>query len=133
MKGKKREAHEVPLSPRAVAIAREHMEPGGEYLFPGQKEGKPLSNGAMLMLLERMGYGDITVHGFRSTFKDWAVERTAYPDIVSEMALAHKIPDKVKAAYLRSKLVEKRRQLMKAWAKFCASAKKFPRTRRSPK
>jgi integrase len=119
MKGKKRAAHKVPLSARALAIVRERISGGGEYLFPGLKEGKAMSNGAMLQLLDRMGRGDITVHGFRSTFKDWASEQTAFPDIVSEMALGHTIPNKVEAAYRRGDLLEKRRQLMDAWAKYC--------------
>ena len=79
----------------------------------------------MLQLLERMGRGDITVHGFRSTFKDWASECTAFPDIVSEMALAHKIPNKVEAAYRRGDLLEKRRELMVKWDKYCDSARKL--------
>jgi len=123
IKGKKRTAHKVPLSARAAAIARELIEAGGDYVFPGLRERTPLSNGAMLQLLDRMGHGDITVHGFRSTFKDWASECTAFPEIVSEMALAHTIPNKVEAAYRRGDLLEKRRQLMHAWAKYCDSVK----------
>ena len=121
MKGKRRVAHRVPLSPRALAIARERIVAGGEFMFPGLKEGKPLSNGAMLQLLDRMGHGEITVHGFRSTFKDWATECTAFPEIVSEMVLAHKISNKVEAAYRRGDLIEKRRPLMVAWEKYCKS------------
>src|SRR5687767_10133957 len=104
MKGKKPKDHKVPLSARAVAIARERIKAGGDFLFPGLKPNKAMSNGAMLQLLEPMGRGDITVHGFRSPFKDWATE-TAFPDIVSEMALAHKIPNKVEAAYRRGDLL----------------------------
>jgi len=121
MKGKKRRPHKVPLSSRALSIVRKRIEAGGEFLFPGARDGEPLSNGAMLQLLERMGRGDITVHGFRSTFKDWATECTAFPDIVSEMALAHKIKDKVEAAYRRGDLLEKRRHLMNEWATYCGS------------
>jgi integrase len=73
----------------------------------------------MLMVLRRMGRGDLTAHGFRSTFRDWAAERTNFPRDVAEMALAHTIGDKVEAAYRRGDLFEKRRQLMEAWAKFC--------------
>lgn len=124
MKGKKRSPHKVPLSPRAVAIVRERIKAGGEYMFPGLKEGKPLSNGAMLQLLDRMKRGDITVHGFRSTFKDWAAECTSYPEIVSEMALGHRIPDKVQAAYRRGDLLEKRRGLMDEWARYCETSKR---------
>jgi integrase len=71
------------------------------------------------MLLRRMRRGDLTAHGFRSTFSDWAAERTAYPREVVEMALAHTIGNKVEAAYRRGDLFEKRRELMEAWASFC--------------
>jgi integrase len=73
----------------------------------------------MLALLKRMGYGHITVHGFRSTFKDWASETTDFADDLSETALAHRIRDKAKAAYKRGTMLEKRRELMEAWAQFC--------------
>jgi len=106
------------------------IKAGCDFLFPGLREGKPMSNGAMLQLLERMGRGNITVHGFRSTFKDWASECTAFPDIVSEMALAHKIPNKVEAAYRRGDLLEKRRELMFAWASYCDSGTRSRRRRR---
>jgi integrase len=91
--------HRMPLSPRAVEIAK--AQPDGEYLFPGRDEGQPLSNMVMLELLKRMGREDLTVHGFRSTFRDWAAECTTYPNEVAEMALAHAISDKVEAAYRR--------------------------------
>ena len=74
---------------------------------------------AMLKLLQRMGRSDLTVHGFRSTFKDWAAEQTSFPREVSEAALAHAIEDKVEAAYRRGELMEKRRRLMEAWAAYC--------------
>jgi integrase len=108
--------HRVPLSPRAVEIAE--AQRGGAYLFPGP-EGEALSNMAMLELLKRMGREDLTVHGFRSTFRDWAAECTSYPNEVCEMALAHAIGDKVEAAYRRGDLFEKRRRLMLEWAKYC--------------
>jgi integrase len=108
--------HRVPLSARAAEIAEAQGE--GKYLFPGP-EGEPLSNMAMLELLKRMGRDDLTVHGFRSTFRDWAAECTAYPNEVCEMALAHAIRDKVEAAYRRGDLFEKRQQLMLDWAKYC--------------
>jgi integrase len=76
----------------------------------------------MLKLLERMNRSDLTVHGFRSTFRDWAAERTHLPREVAEHALAHSLPDKVEAAYRRGDLFDKRRQMMDAWAKFCAEA-----------
>jgi integrase len=81
-----------------------------------------MSNMVMLMLLRRMGRGHLTTHGFRSTFSDWAAERTNYPREVVEMALAHAIENKVEAAYRRGDLFEKRRQLMEAWARFCTAA-----------
>ncbi len=111
--------HRVPLSPRAVEIVREMVKQKGEYVFPGQNEGKPLSNMAMLQLLKRMDRADITVHGFRSSFRDWAAERTIYPREVCEMALAHAVGNQVEAAYRRGDLFEKRRRLMLEWAKHC--------------
>jgi integrase len=75
---------------------------------------------AMLKLLERMGRADLTVHGFRSTFRDWAAERTNFPNEVVEMALAHVVENKAEAAYRRGDLFDKRRRLMEAWAEFCA-------------
>ena len=83
--------------------------------------GKPLSNMAFLMLLRRMGRGDLTAHGFRSSFRDWAAERTNFPSEVAEMALAHVIGSKVEAAYRRGDLFEKRRRLMQQWATFCTT------------
>jgi integrase len=122
MKVDKRE-HRVPLSPAARAIAKRMLESHkGEFLFPGGKMKKPLSNMAMAALLDRMGRDDITVHGFRSTFRDWAAEMTNFPREVAEMALAHVVDDKVEAAYRRGDLFEKRRRLMEAWAAYCAQA-----------
>jgi integrase len=123
--------HRVPLAPRAVAILKEMKQIRlNEYVFPGAKPGRPLSNMALAMLLRRLGYGNITAHGFRSSFRDWAAERTSFPREVAEMALAHKIPDAVEAAYRRSDLFDKRRKLMEAWAAYCTSvgapAKVFP-------
>jgi integrase len=109
--------HRVPLSSRAIEIVR--AQPKGDYVFPGMNEGEPLSNMGMLVLLRRMGRDDVTVHGFRSTFRDWAAERTNYPNHVLEMALAHAIGDKAEAAYRRGDLFEKRRRLMLDWAKYC--------------
>src|SRR6202040_1246180 len=96
------------------------QEQGREFLFPGGKRDKPLSNMAMLALLRRMGRADLTTHGFRSTFRDWAAERTNFPREVAEMALAHVVSDKVEAAYRRGDLFQKRRQIMDAWARFGA-------------
>jgi len=113
-------AHRVPLTPQAMAILNAEHEPGREgFVFPGLKSGKPLSNMSMLKTLERMGRHDLTVHGFRSSFRDWAAEATGYPREVAEAALAHSIADKVEAAYRRTDLFDKRRKLMSAWAQFC--------------
>jgi integrase len=113
--------HRVPLSPQALQVLK--AQASGSYLFCGMKEGAPLSNMAMLELLRRMGRDDLTVHGFRSTFRDWAAECTAYPGEVCEMALAHAITDKAEAAYRRGDLFEKRRRLMADWAKYCDTPK----------
>ena len=112
----------MPLSDRAMAIATEMAAMrSGFDVFPGAKPGRPLSNMALLMLLRRMGRGDLTVHGFRSTFRDWAAETTGFPAEVAEMALAHVVGDKVEAAYRRGDLFQKRRQLAEAWATYCDS------------
>ncbi|MGJ4973181.1 tyrosine-type recombinase/integrase [Bradyrhizobium sp. HKCCYLRH1073] len=115
--------HRVPLPAAALAIVEKlRKEQGGEHLFFGGKRDKPLSNMAMLALLDRMGRSDLTAHGFRSTFRDWAAECTNYPNEVVEMALAHTIGSKVEAAYRRGDLFEKRKSLMSDWATFCASS-----------
>lgn len=112
--------HRVPLSPQALEILRaQRKERRGDYVFPGGNENAPLSNMAMLELLKRMELTDMTVHGFRSTFRDWASERTNYPREVCEMALAHVVSDQTEAAYRRGDLFEKRRRIMQDWAKFC--------------
>lgn len=113
--------HRVPLTEPALALLRKLATiRTGAYVFPGQRVGKPLSNMAMAMVLRRMGL-DVTPHGFRSTFRVWAAEKTRFPDAVVEAALAHTIDDKVVAAYQRSDLLNKRVELMRAWAAFCAS------------
>lgn len=116
--------HRVPLSKPALDLLARLREFDGPYVFPGLKRGRKapgaLSNMAMLQVLKRMGRGDLTVHGFRSTFRDWAAETTAYPNIVAEMALAHAIPDKVEAAYRRGELLTKRERMMADWAKYIA-------------
>jgi integrase len=113
--------HRVPLSDASLAILDDLRKVQQDnFVFPGGKAGRPISNMAMLMLLRRMGRGDLTAHGFRSSFRDWAAERTTFPAEVAEMALAHTVSDKVEAAYRRGDLVQKRRQLAEAWAKFCA-------------
>lgn len=92
------------------------------FIFPGAIKDQPLSNMALLETLRRMERGDLTAHGFRSTFRDWAAERTSYPGEVVEMALAHTVKDKVEAAYRRGDLFEKRRRLMDDWSAFCSGA-----------
>src|SRR5579862_1640258 len=112
--------HRVPLSRPATHILTQMAEVRqGDLVFPGPKKDKPLSSMALLAVLDRMGRRDITAHGFRSTFRDWAAERTNFPRDVAEMALAHAIADKVEAAYRRGDLFEKRQKLMQAWAKHC--------------
>lgn len=112
--------HRVPLSDAALAVLDSMAAiRQGDHVFPGASAGRPLSNMALLMLLRRMGRGDLTAHGFRSTFRDWVAERTAFPSEVAEMALAHTVADRVEAAYRRGDLFEKRRQLAAAWADFC--------------
>ena len=91
-----------------------------EYVLPGANNERPLSTMAFLQLLKRMGRGDLTVHGFRSTFRDWAAEQTNFAREVAEMALAHAVGDKVEAAYRRGDLFEKRGKLMEAWARYCS-------------
>lgn len=112
--------HRVPLSEAALAIIAQQRQIGeGDYVFLGAKRGKSLSNMAMVVLLRRMQRDDLTVHGFRSSFRDWAGECTNFPRKVVEAALAHVLKDKTEAAYARGDLFEKRRRLMAAWAKFC--------------
>src|SRR5260370_4088390 len=115
--------HRGPLSDAALAIV-ETMGAirQGEFVFPGGKAGRLLSNMSMLMLLRRMGRDDLTIHGFRSSFRDWAAERTGFPAEVAEMALAHTVADAVERAYRRGDLFQKRRPMMDAWTKFCTAA-----------
>lgn len=118
---KAKREHRVPLCDRAIALIQTALDQprDGKYLFPGERKGRPLSNMAMLNLLERMGYPDITVHGFRSTFRDWVADCTEYPDSLADMALAHVVADKTDAAYRRGDMLERRRRLMEEWARFC--------------
>lgn len=123
MKAKKE--HRSPLCTRAIKILddmRQASEDG--FVFPGRRKDSAMSNMAMLQLLRRMGRADLTVHGFRSTFRDWAAERTNYPREVAEMALAHTVSDKVEAAYRRGDLFEKRRRMMEEWQRFCETRPK---------
>lgn len=118
---KNKKEYRIPLSPPALAIARQRIEHGGDgYLFPGLKPGKPLSNMAMSKLLKIMGY-DVTVHGFRSTFKDWASDRTNFPREIIEQAMGHIVGDAAEQAYRRSDALERRQKLLDAWASYCAA------------
>ena len=113
--------HRVPLSDRAIEIFESVSDDASDqesFVFPGRGLGEPLSNMAMLKLLQRMGRDDLTVHGFRSTFRDWAAEKTSFPNEVIEMALAHAIDDKTEAAYRRGDLFDKRRRLSDGWEKY---------------
>ncbi|MEI7668575.1 MAG: integrase arm-type DNA-binding domain-containing protein [Pseudomonadota bacterium] len=126
--------HRVPLSETAIAILHEAKKQNellgyqsknadSDFIFSGFKQGKHLSNTAMLMLLRRMKSDDITVHGFRSSFRNWAAEQTNYPREIAEAALSHTSGDKVEIAYLRSDFFEKRRQMMDAWSRYCHQLK----------
>ena len=118
---KARREHRVALSKRALAIVKQLSGArSSQFVFPGQKPDKPLSNMAMLMLLERMGRrGAITAHGFRSAFSDWASEVSPYSSELRETALAHTIGNKAEAAYRRGDALEKRRAMMETWAQWC--------------
>lgn len=107
--------HRVPLSDE-VMVLLESLPTREGYLFGGARKGKPLSNMSMTMCLRKLGHGDMTVHGFRSTFRDWAAEETHYPNIVAEMALAHTVGNAVESAYRRGDLLDKRRAMMADWA-----------------
>jgi integrase len=117
--------HRVPLARRSLKIVESMREArNGDFVFPGQKPGNPLSVMALEMVLRRMKIDGVTVHGFRSSFRDWAAECTNFTNEVCEAALAHVIENKAEAAYRRGDLFEKRRKLMEAWAVYCAT----PRT-----
>jgi integrase len=113
--------HRVPLQPAAIALLGKagHAD---DLVFPSPvKDGKPLSDATLAAVLERMGRTDITVHGFRSTFRDWAGETTTHAREVIETALGHKLKDKAEAAYARGDLFQKRRRLMQDWANYLAA------------
>jgi integrase len=111
--------HRVPLTDRAIEILKKR-DRGTQFVFSGKNPKKKLPHEKMLKVLKALRPG-LTVHGFRSTFKDWASEQTAYPNEVSEMALAHKVGDKVENAYRRTDLFERRRALMMDWAAYCST------------
>jgi integrase len=113
--------HRVPLSERAAAILRQLAEiRTGDFVFLGQRKNRPLSGRAMNAALQRMTADTVTVHGFRSSFRDWAGNETSYPRDLIETALAHVIGDKAEQAYRRSDALEKRRRLMDDWASYCS-------------
>lgn len=113
--------HEVPLSDEAVALLRSiKPRPGNEHVFVGYGKGEPLAGGTVLQFFRRQGYDKETIHGFRSSFRDWAAEQTSYPREIAEAALAHANGDKVEAAYRRTAFLERRRELMQAWAGYIA-------------
>ena len=112
--------HRVPLQPAALALLGEPGQPD-ELVFPSPvNAGKPLSDATLAAVVKRMGHG-VTVHGFRSSFRDWAGETTSHPREVIEAALAHKVKDKAEAAYARGDLFQKRRRLMQDWSDYLAS------------
>jgi integrase len=112
--------HRVPLSDAAMGIIEQMAAlRQSDLVFPGAKQNRLLSHMTMLNTLGRMRRTDITAHGFRSTFRDWAAECTGFPAEVAEMALAHVVSDRVEAAYRRGDLFQKRHQLAEAWARYC--------------
>ncbi len=111
--------HVVPLSQRVVAILQEMAKRRqSEYVFAGYRAGKPLWGSCLLQVLHRLGH-KVTVHGFRSTFRDWCGDCTHYPREIAEAALAHTVGDQTERAYRRLSALEKRRELMDAWANYC--------------
>ena len=121
---KAKQEHIVPLSSRAMEILHEAkaISDGSELIFPGTRHGKPLSDMTLSKLVKELGF-EAHVHGFRTSFKTWALERTNTANEVSEMALAHTIKNKAEAAYARSDLLEKRRELMQRWAGYLSEAR----------
>jgi integrase len=119
---KARREHRVPLSAPVLALLKALPRERDGFIFPGaRKKGTPMSNMTMPRVLLRMGFDQITIHGFRSCFRDWCAERTNYANHIIEMALAHTIGDKVEAAYRRGDLFDKRRRLIDDWARYCVA------------
>jgi integrase len=116
---KMRRNHKVPLSDATIGILKDLPKTESAYIFPGSKVNAPMSDMTLTKVIRRMGDRRTTVHGFRSTFRDWAAEITAYSREVAEMALAHSIGNAVEEAYRRGDLLEKRRRLMEDWSKYC--------------
>jgi integrase len=122
---KAKRVHRVPLSTAAIAVLEAMPRRDDDTLiFSGAVKGKPMSDMTLTAVLRRMDRGDLTAHGFRSTFKDWSRERTSFSDVLSEMALAHVVGDKTSQAYGRSDLLDARRPLIDAWASFVMSAER---------
>ena len=122
---KMKETHRVPLTSHAMDLLEQAraLSPDSEFIFPNRSTGKPLSYNTLLFVLQRRLGLTATVHGLRSSFKDWASETTNFPNEVSEMALSHKIPSRVESAYRRGDLLEKRRHLMAAWSDYVCGAR----------
>ena len=116
---KARREHRVPLSGAALKLLGGLKRQAGGFVFPGWRTKRPITGSACLKLLRDMR-ADLTVHGFRSTFRDWAAEQTNYPREVAESALAHAISDKTEAAYRRGDLFAKRAKMMQDWSRYCA-------------
>ena len=113
--------HKVPLSDAAMAVLNTMREiRQSAYLFPGFKPGQPIGADTLRELIKKFAGDDVTVHGLRSTFRDWAADCTSFPNELAEMALSHAIPTAVEKAYRRGSMFEKRCQLMDAWANYCA-------------
>ena len=121
------EDHRVPLTDEMLAILEPLKAMGSAFIFEGQKRHQPLSNMSMLMLLRRMGRAGFTVHGFRSTFRDWASEAAGAPREVAEACLAHQVGSEVERAYARSDMLERRRELMEQWCKVNSKMSTFGR------
>jgi integrase len=115
MKGHKE--HRTPLSRAAIELLA-NLPQAGEHVFIGRGDARPSAH-MLVRVLRRMGYDKLTAHGFRSAFRDWAAERTQYPNHVIEMALAHTVGGAVERAYRRGDLLDQRRRLMQDWADFC--------------
>lgn len=116
------EEHRVPLTDEMLAVIEPLKAMKSDFVFEGQKRNKPLSNMSMLMLLRRMGVEGVTVHGFRSTFRDWASDIANAPREVAEMSLSHRVGSEVERAYARSDLLEKRRVLMQQWSEYAVGS-----------
>ncbi len=119
MKAKK--DHRVPLTAEVLAVLEQVRGLDRDLVFPGRKRGKPMADTTLLAIVRRMGQSYIVVHGFRSTFRDWAAERTTFPREISEICLSHEVGSAVERAYRRSDLIDRRRELMERWARFCVS------------